>query len=253
MSKQFLIIDGYNLLHTCGFIDDRVGPGGLEKARNLLVGILVKHLAVEDRSRTTLVFDSSQTGFAARQSSHNLLIEFSVDHEDADEHIEQLIRKHSAPRQLTVVSSDHRLHKAARTRGARAIDSDRWLDQLTSAEATVSEPGEEKTVDKNPLPRDVTYWMTELKIDPADLDSLSGEEPTNRSRWKTRDHHRSTEGHSATESPDPSARPNVGQRPADEPSADDVHDSADWADIFPPGYADDLLDSDDSAGPENGR
>ena len=44
--------------------------------------------------------------------------------------IEEIVRTHSSPKQLIVVSSDHRLHKAALRRNAQPIDSDVWYDNL---------------------------------------------------------------------------------------------------------------------------
>ena len=53
-----------------------------------------------------------------------------VEYEDADSLIEELIQKNSTPKNLTVVSSDHRLHRAALRRKATPIDSDVWFDEL---------------------------------------------------------------------------------------------------------------------------
>ena len=61
---------------------------------------------------------------------NEMTIMYAIDHDDADALIEQLILKNSTPKKLTVVSSDHRIQKAALRRKATPIDSGVWYDQL---------------------------------------------------------------------------------------------------------------------------
>ena len=65
--------------------------------------------------------------------AHDIRVLYAVDHEDADTLIEELIAKHSTPKKLVVVSSDHRLQTAATRRKATAVDSDVWYDRLLSS------------------------------------------------------------------------------------------------------------------------
>jgi hypothetical protein len=53
-----------------------------------------------------------------------------VQQAEADDLIEDLIRQHSAPRQLTVVSDDHRIQQAARRRHCVALNCAAYLDLL---------------------------------------------------------------------------------------------------------------------------
>ena len=55
---------------------------------------------------------------------------FAEQYAEADDLIEELIRLDSMLRRLVVVSSDHRLQRAARRRRAKAIDSDVWYAEL---------------------------------------------------------------------------------------------------------------------------
>jgi hypothetical protein len=68
-------------------------------------------------------------GFEINLESFNIPVDGMIQYyrmvQDANRPL--LIRKHSSPRALTVVSSDHRLHRAARRRRATPIDSDRWV------------------------------------------------------------------------------------------------------------------------------
>jgi predicted RNA-binding protein with PIN domain len=127
-----LLIDGYNLIHSAGLVAQPPGPGGLERARRALCEFLAASLAEPERGRTTVVFDARQ---APPDREHvyvyqGITVRFAVDYNEADELIEDLIKRDSAPRQLTVVSSDHRLHRAARRRRAKAVDSDVWYAEL---------------------------------------------------------------------------------------------------------------------------
>ena len=108
-----ILIDGYNLLHASGVF----GTGGrtsLESSREALLDWLGNTLGSPLRERTTIVFDARQAppGLPRVQERHGLTVLFAPRASEADDLLEQLIREHSAPRSLTVVSSDHRIHRA---------------------------------------------------------------------------------------------------------------------------------------------
>ena len=137
--KSFTLIDGYNVLHECGFISNRGGgPKMLEKARMTFLGFLAKYLNEEQRARCTVVFDSSEKVLPNRLTIHNILVEFANEYASADELICLLIRKHHAAKLLTVVSSDHQIQKVAKTRNAKFLDSGDWFEQLTMSSDTIT-------------------------------------------------------------------------------------------------------------------
>src|SRR5262249_44389632 len=59
-----------------------------------------------------------------------LHVRFAVGLDEADDLIELLIRRASSPRQLTVVSDDHRIQQAARRRHCTALGCAAYLDWL---------------------------------------------------------------------------------------------------------------------------
>jgi len=127
------LIDGYNLLHCMGVMQKRMGPTGLEKARLRLLGMLRGALG-DDAAHVTVVFDAAHAppGAVDVQDYHGIEVRFAVEHDQADDLIELLIRRASAPRQLTVVSDDHRLQRAARRRHCVSLgcgDFQDWLDR----------------------------------------------------------------------------------------------------------------------------
>lgn len=132
MSVPFLIIDGYNLLHAAGLARVRYGRGDLERARQRLLGMLCEKLPVAEQMRCTVVFDAhAAPGDTARESKHHeLRVLFAPSGTDADSTIELMVARHSAPRQILLISSDHRLHQAARRRGATPMDSEPFWERL---------------------------------------------------------------------------------------------------------------------------
>lgn len=126
-----VLIDGYNLLHAAGLARKRYGPGELQRRRATLLQKLASLMDPAVQARTTVVFDSQrETVNDAPGTTSSMKVVFSTAPLEADDLIEQMLKSHSSPRQVLVVSSDHRLHKAARRRGATPVDSDVFLDQL---------------------------------------------------------------------------------------------------------------------------
>ncbi len=133
-----IIIDGYNLLGTCGFIGPRGAPGMLERARNRLLGFLAQVFSVSERGDVTVVFDSAvRLPDTPDYVLHNgIHVHFATGHRDADEMIIDMLLRHSAPKSLLIVSSDHQIQQAAQRRRARFVDSDKWYDQTVAANRT---------------------------------------------------------------------------------------------------------------------
>jgi predicted RNA-binding protein with PIN domain len=129
------IIDGYNLLRTCGFVGARVGPGTLERARGMLLGFLAEVVAPEERSDVTVVFDSAVRlpDMPDYQVQNGIHVHFATGHRDADELIIDMLQRHSAPKSLMIVSSDHQIQKAAQRRRARYSDADLWYESTIAA------------------------------------------------------------------------------------------------------------------------
>jgi hypothetical protein len=73
--------------------------------------------------------------------------------------LEELIEAHHAPKSLLVVSSDHRVQRAARRRGARYIDSDRWYSELQSERQNRDEEADGVKPRPEMSPEQVDYWV----------------------------------------------------------------------------------------------
>ena len=162
-----LIIDGYNLLNVVGIIARGIGPGGLERARLALLNFLAESLDAKEIAKTIVVFDSREApwGLPRTVPHRGLTVQFASKYPDADCLIEELIEKESSPRQLTVVSSDRRLQRAARRRRARAVDSDVWYAEILHARRERQERPRQETPARPPVPllaEDVEYWLEQF-------------------------------------------------------------------------------------------
>jgi predicted RNA-binding protein with PIN domain len=158
-----LLIDGYNLLHVTDIFGSAVGAEtALHASRHALLDYLASALDAKARAATTIVFDAAGAppGLPQTLSHEGITVRFARRHSDADEMIEDLIEAHPAPRSLVVVSSDHRVQRAARRRGATYVDSDRWFEDLRTvrrnlekAADAIAKPTAEMT------PEQVDYWV----------------------------------------------------------------------------------------------
>jgi predicted RNA-binding protein with PIN domain len=174
MAVAFLIVDGYNLLHAAGLAREKYGPGDLQRLRHRLLVRLASEMTSEERHRCTVVFDAldAPSGLESRLRHGEITVMFAEPGHEADELIEALIASHSSSKQLIVVSSDHRLQKAARHRRADSVDSEVFLDQLTARAksrraAQQGSQGSSTTGDAG----DVAYWMDEFgEFDVATLE-----------------------------------------------------------------------------------
>lgn len=179
MSARFLVIDGYNLLHAAGLAKARYGPRDLQRCREQLIQLLLKHLQPDEIARATLVFDATQP---PPDAAHELFVQglavfFATSPGDADEFIERWLHHHHAPNHVTMVSSDHRLHRAAKRHHAMPIDSEQFLEELLGRKpsANTKPLGQKSAVDPKTTRRlnadEVDAWLAEFG-DIPDADKL---------------------------------------------------------------------------------
>jgi len=121
-----IIIDGHNLLHSIVKIsDDSSSFGDLQ-----LCWIISRYLKVIG-DKGEIIFD----GTGPRDKSQydnitNLEVIFAGLGRDADTVIEDKIRASTAPKRLSIISSDRRIRDTARTRKANAIKSEVFWENL---------------------------------------------------------------------------------------------------------------------------
>jgi predicted RNA-binding protein with PIN domain len=166
------LIDGYNLLHAMGLLKSPAGPRSLEKARLGLLGLLASTYE-QDPSAVTVVFDAAEApaNVPDEYEHRGIRVRFAVHEEQADELIEKLIQHHSAPRQLTVVSDDHRIQQAARRRHCNPLGCGEYLDSLyRQRRQNRQQPSHSAGKPQGISESDRQHWLREfidLETDPA--------------------------------------------------------------------------------------
>ncbi len=174
-----LLIDGYNVVAPIAAPGRAPDPHWLQRERRLLLQRLVQHLTCETRQRTCVVFDAAHPPLDRpdRFTVDGIEIMFAVGYPEADDLLEELIAVHSAAKQLTVVSSDHRVQLAARRRGATAFDSAEWLDRLLDGRVALaidssptgsSQPDDHKKPSEPIDSQEIQHWMREFGFDPEE-------------------------------------------------------------------------------------
>lgn len=173
-----LLIDGYNLLHAAGIFGKGRGGASLQRSREAMLRFLAASVDDDERPRTTVVFDAADAppGLPRSVVFAEMSVRYAASYDDADELIEELIAAHNAPRSLLVVSSDHRIQRAARRRRCRFIDSDEWY--ATAVRRRLQRRGPRVDSRKHvgeTNDADVAYWVEQF-TEPGDLDP-GGETP----------------------------------------------------------------------------
>ncbi len=177
-----IIIDGYNLLHAANIVAEGLGKYSLEKSRRSVLRAVAALLSAKERGSTTVVFDGKDAppGLTKVAEFAGMTVLFSEPGTEADDLIEELIQSSTVPRRLTVVSGDHRLHRAARRRQATAIDSDVWYQQRYRDRQRKRERGASPNPDQNDKKlskEEVADWMDEfgpIDVSGVDADDTDG-------------------------------------------------------------------------------
>lgn len=175
----WLLIDGYNLIGPVAAPGSRRSGGSsnwLRVERQRLIDRLVEHLPATLLPHTCVVFDAKQspTDRAGQLSDREIVIRFATDHDEADDLLEELIAAHTSPKQLMVVSSDHRVQAAARRKKAKCYDSDLWVDRLLEGRPPLNK------VPTAAKPREIQSPLSKKLPELPSLDDLPDDETLRR-------------------------------------------------------------------------
>lgn len=163
-----LLIDGYNLMYAAGIDSGGRGPGGLERSRFALIRFIAGALDDAERGQSTIVFDAAGAppGLPATLDFDGLTVRFARGFGNADELIEDLIAADHSPRKLTVVSSDHRVQRAAKRRRATAVDSDVWYEGVLQARSAAQRESKQAAEAAKPQAfageSEVKFWLDRI-------------------------------------------------------------------------------------------
>jgi predicted RNA-binding protein with PIN domain len=147
-----------------GLLRGKVGPAGLRKARLGLLGFL-RAVYGEEAKAVTVVFDAAHAppGIPREEECQGIHVCFAEKPDEADDLIERLIRHDSAPRQLTIVSDDHRIQRAARRRRCTVSGCSQYLQWLERRRRQSSRKARQADPKPGALSEaETAYWMREF-------------------------------------------------------------------------------------------
>jgi uncharacterized protein len=162
------LLDGYNVMFAAGLMGRKFDPAGFRKVRLRFLNDLAAKLDPVDAHMTTVVFDANHAPehIPASTQHKGITVVFAVDNDSADERIEDLIARHPNPKTLTVVSSDHRIQKAATRKKAKVLSADEFLTRLDSLKERKRHPvqvREETTRQEVPDAEESAFWLEEFR------------------------------------------------------------------------------------------
>jgi len=162
------LIDGNNLLYAVRNAGLDVGPAGL----CAMLGRFA-----DSRQRVRVVFDGPPPPAPqAEQIAETGVEALYAAPRSADELIAEAVATDTAPRRLTVVSTDRAVRRAARRRRCRLERSDEFADRLMRFINRPPRPGSVEPPEKR---RGLTPEQTEAWLKELDLDTEAGEKGRN--------------------------------------------------------------------------
>lgn len=160
-----LLIDGYNLMYAAGVIATGHARTSLERSRVALLNFVAEHVDIPAERYVTVVFDAANgpKDLPARTFFRGLDVRFAKSYPDADALLEKIIAIDSTPRQLTVVSSDHRVQRAAKRRRCRTVDSEIWCGRVRKAKRKQLQAPVAHEPQPEPADPGVDYWLAQFQ------------------------------------------------------------------------------------------
>jgi predicted RNA-binding protein with PIN domain len=252
-----LLIDGYNLLHATDLFGAGELAGTLRGSREAMVAFLAERLSAAERRATVVVFDAADAppGLPDRFDHEGIDLRFARGYADADEMIEAILQPINRAKQLVVVSGDRRVQRAARSSGARWVESSVWFAELCRRHSVDAEGA---TLSKPIRPvGTVADWIAEFS-DPAALAEIERQAAEAPPPKRLPPRHDAAPPASSEPLQEKSKKRR--RRPPLEKTGDKPPGAfgAGLGDIFPPGYGEDVLDQEptdrrEGEGPTAGR
>lgn len=127
MNPDWLLIDGYNVLHMVDELKKLLNSD-LQLARHKLVR-MIEGTATRMARQTTVVFDGKEGGQDQALTSGRIEIYYSPGKHTADTIIERLVARYEKPGKILVVTSDRAEANAVLSDGAQVMSSQEFIDQ----------------------------------------------------------------------------------------------------------------------------
>jgi predicted RNA-binding protein with PIN domain len=157
------LIDGYNLMYAMGLLSKQTRREALEPARKRLLDFLRDRFG-EETARVAVVFDAAGAPRQTPAEEHyrGVHVYYALV-DEADDLIEELIRREKTPHDLTVVSDDRRLRDAARHRDCQTLRCLDFVEEIAFPEARAEIlPTDPAAKPELPSPEETQEWMREF-------------------------------------------------------------------------------------------
>ncbi|MDD6572347.1 MAG: TetM/TetW/TetO/TetS family tetracycline resistance ribosomal protection protein [Thermoflexaceae bacterium] len=155
--KEYLLVDGYNVLHANEDLKDLLNVN-LEAARNVLMDVLCNYQGYR-RQQVILVFDAYKIKGNPGEILHynNIDVVYTKEAETADRYIERTAHEIGHRYDVTVVTSDGLEQVIIRGAGCRLMSSREFWEDVVQARIQIHEVIEEKIRNKNHQDRNYLF------------------------------------------------------------------------------------------------
>ncbi len=156
MSRKKVLIDGYNVI--------KAAPGRFARMTDLAAQRshllrLLQSSAVWQGSVVVVIFDGSSGLQSPHRSYRNIQVIYSGKKKEADDIIQESIRKEAHQAALLVISSDRRILNTARDHGARAMTSRQfWQEMDTPGKKYSPRPSQESDPERPLSKKEIAEW-----------------------------------------------------------------------------------------------
>jgi len=176
--KNFIIIDGYNLLFACPAVFEEItrpwpGRKNMEAARNEMLTLFARYQRLV-KEEITVVFDSRLRGInrssarvakgktTADSGRAGLKILFA---KSGDAEIIRLVDQSQNPKGLRVITSDAALRKEVKSLGAQVSSARPFLEEVDKALSREMRKAQKEPPEKfhGPNSFEVDYWLKIFK------------------------------------------------------------------------------------------
>ena len=170
MRKEFLLVDGYNIIHAWDELRALAAEVSLESARLRLMDILSNYKGVQD-STVILVFDAYlvKGGVGSVETYQNIYVVYTKEAETADHYIERVVNRLPRHYRVRVATSDGLEQVIISGHGAIRMSARELLGEVQRTEMEIRRryierrPPKQNMLADN-LDREAQEWLERMRF-----------------------------------------------------------------------------------------
>jgi len=168
--KEYLLVDGYNIIHAWKHLKEILDHGTLDSARIALVEELSNYSGYTN-NQIIVIFDGHHSTNLTRtyEQYHNIEIVFTKKTESADHYIERIAEEVGREYKITVATSDGMEQLIVLARGATRQSARELLNEINAVKKSIqtdyidNQTMNKKNLLESHLNQDVKDWMEKLR------------------------------------------------------------------------------------------